>query len=365
MTANVSGSLASDARSLDALKTSAARDPKAAIRQAASQFEALFMQMVMKSMRDAVPKSGMLEGTGSDTFQSMLDTQFAQGMTGKPGGLGELIAKQLMRNMPSDASVQGAAAAMPKVSSAGIERHLAAFEAAAANARSGDGEAIFPSGSQVAAAAAAAARARSMQAPATRRDALSGMPMLGPDSNAPSAANGANGSNGANGANGSNGKSGAAPAAFVDRMWGAASNAQRATGVPAGFIVGQAALESGWGRQELKHADGRTSFNLFGIKAGSGWKGATVDASTSEFVGGKMIRTVERFRAYSSYEEAFTDWSRLMASNPRYAGVLSAGGSVESFAKNMQRAGYATDPNYASKLTSTITQALSLRRVTT
>jgi flagellar protein FlgJ len=292
----------------------------------------------------------------------MLDTQFAQGMTGKPGGLGELIAKQLMRNMPPDAAAQGAAAATPKVSSAGIERNLAAFEAAAASARSGDGEDIFPSGSQVAAAAAAAARARSMRAPATRRDALSGMPMLGPDSNAPSAANGANGSNGSNG---SNGKSGAAPAAFVDRMWGAATNAQRATGVPAGFIVGQAALESGWGRQELKYADGRTSFNLFGIKAGAGWKGATVDASTSEFVGGKMVRTVERFRAYGSYEEAFTDWSRLMASNPRYAGVLSAGGSVESFAKNMQRAGYATDPNYASKLTSTITQALSLRRVTT
>jgi flagellar protein FlgJ len=352
MTANVSGSLASDARSLDALKTGAARDPKASIRQAASQFEALFMQMVMKSMRDAVPKSGMLEGTGSDTFQSMLDTQFAQGLTGKPGGLGELIAKQLMRNMPPDAVAPGGAAATPKVSSAGLERNLAVFDARAANPRTSDAEDIFPSGSQVAAAAAAAARARAMRAPSMQRDALSSMPMLGPDN--PAAA-----------AKPAPGKSGAAPAAFVDRMWGAASNAQRATGVPAGFIVGQAALESGWGRQELKYADGRTSFNLFGIKAGSGWKGATVDATTTEFVDGRMIKTVERFRAYGSYEEAFTDWSRLMASNPRYAGVLSAGGSVESFAKNMQRAGYATDPNYASKLTSTITQALALRRVTT
>ena len=352
MTANVSGSLASDARSLDALKTGAARDPRAAIRQAASQFEALFMQMVMKSMRDAVPKSGMLEGTGSDTFQSMLDTQFAQGLTGKPGGLGELIAKQLMRNMPPDAVAPGGAAATPKVSSAGIQRNLAAFDAPAANSRSDEAEDIFPSGSQVAAAAAAAARARAMRPASMRRDALSGMPMLGPETAAASGAT-------------APGKSGSAPAAFVDRMWGAASNAQRATGVPAGFIVGQAALESGWGRQELKYADGRTSFNLFGIKAGAGWKGATVDATTSEFVDGKMIKTVERFRAYGSYEEAFTDWSRLMASNPRYAGVLSAGGSVESFARNMQRAGYATDPNYASKLTSTITQALSLRRVTT
>ena len=355
MTANVSGSLASDARSLDALKTGAARDPKASIRQAASQFEALFMQMVMKSMRDAVPKSGMLEGTGSDTFQSMLDTQFAQGLTGKPGGLGELIAKQLMRNMPPDAVAPGGAAAMPKVSSAGLERNLAAFGAPTANLRTGEADDMFPSGSQVAAAAAAAARARAMRAPSMQRDALSSMPMLGPENSAAPAAAGTP----------APGKSGAAPAAFVDRMWGAASNAQRATGVPAGFIVGQAALESGWGRQELKYADGRTSFNLFGIKAGSGWKGATVDATTTEFVDGRMVKTVGRFRAYGSYEEAFTDWSRLMASNPRYAGVLSAGGSVESFAKNMQRAGYATDPNYASKLTSTITQALSLRRVTT
>jgi flagellar protein FlgJ len=273
-------------------------------------------------------------------------------LTGKPGGLGELIAKQLMRNMPPDAVAPGGAAATPKVSSAGLERNLAVFDARAANPRTGDAEDIFPSGSQVAAAAAAAARARAMRAPSMQRDALSSMPMLGPDN--PAAA-----------AKPAPGKSGAAPAAFVDRMWGAASNAQRATGVPAGFIVGQAALESGWGRQELKYADGRTSFNLFGIKAGSGWKGATVDATTTEFVDGRMIKTVERFRAYGSYEEAFTDWSRLMASNPRYAGVLSAGGSVESFAKNMQRAGYATDPNYASKLTSTITQALALRRVTT
>jgi flagellar protein FlgJ len=146
MTANVSGSLASDARSLDALKTGAARDPKASIRQAASQFEALFMQMVMKSMRDAVPKSGMLEGTGSDTFQSMLDTQFAQGLTGKPGGLGELIAKQLMRNMPPDAVAPGGAAAMPKVSSAGLERNLAAFGAPAANPRTGEADDMFPLG---------------------------------------------------------------------------------------------------------------------------------------------------------------------------------------------------------------------------
>jgi flagellar protein FlgJ len=146
---------------------------------------------------------------------------------------------------------------------------------------------------------------------------------------------------------------------------GSAVAAERSTGVPAGFIVGQAALETGWGRQEIRHADGRSAHNLFGIKAGAGWRGGTVDATTTEYVDGRAVKTVERFRAYASHEEAFADWAKLMASNPRYAGVLQAGGSIEAFSRNLQKAGYATDPDYASKLTRTITQALTLRRAST
>jgi flagellar protein FlgJ len=347
------GSLASDVRSLDALRTGAARDPKGAVRQAASQFEALFMQMVLKSMRDAVPKSGMLEGAGADVYKSMLDTQFAQALSGRPGGLSDLIARQLMRNMkledgPADAAGAAGAAALPRVSADGLGRALLAQDAARA-AGDADDPGAFPSGAQVAAAAAAAAaaRARAAAAPPVRRGA-DGMPVLGaadpPPGEAPRAGR---------------------QAAFVDRMWGAASAAERSTGVPAAFIVGQAALESGWGRQEIRHPDGRSAHNLFGIKAGPGWKGDTVEATTTEFVDGRPVKTVERFRAYPSYEASFADWARLMSSNPRYAGVLQAGGSVDGFARGLQRAGYATDPEYASKLTRTITQALSLRRVST
>ena len=148
-------------------------------------------------------------------------------------------------------------------------------------------------------------------------------------------------------------------------MWGAAAAAERSTGVPAGFIVGQAALESGWGRQEIRHADGRSAHNLFGIKAGPGWRGASVETATTEYVDGRPVKSVERFRAYGSYDEAFGDWAKLMASNPRYAGVLQAGGNLESFARGLQRAGYATDPAYAAKLTRTIGQALSLRAAST
>jgi flagellar protein FlgJ len=141
-----------------------------------------------------------------------------------------------------------------------------------------------------------------------------------------------------------------------------AQAAERQTGVPASFILGQAALESGWGRGEVKNADGSSSFNLFGIKAGSGWKGATATVTTTEYSDGQPVRQRASFRSYGSYAEAFTDYARLLASQPRYAGVLRGASSPEAFAGGMQRAGYATDPAYASKLARTINHALALQR---
>jgi flagellar protein FlgJ len=152
---------------------------------------------------------------------------------------------------------------------------------------------------------------------------------------------------------------------FVRKVWPHALLAERSTGVPAAFIVGQAALESGWGKHEIRHRDGSSSHNLFGIKAAGGWQGASAAASTTEFVSGQATRRVERFRAYGSYAEAFQDWASLMARSPRYAGVIQAGGSVEAFAAGMQRAGYATDPAYGAKLEKTIQRTLALQRLVT
>jgi flagellar protein FlgJ len=331
-------SLASDVRSLDALRHGARRDPEGAVRTAASQFEALFMQMVLKSMRDAVPRSGMFDGPGADVYRSMLDTQFAQALSGRPGGLGELIARQLSRNLR--APEEGGAPGAPQVSVDGLQRALAAALREDDANDPPDAETLegLPPAARIAAAAAAQARA----APSAASPAISAASPAAASS-APSAARGA-------------------PAAFVDRMWDAANHAQALTGVPAGFIVGQAALESGWGRQELRHPDGRSAHNLFGIKAGAGWRGETVDATTTEYVDGRPMRTVERFRAYASYHEAFADWARLMSVNPRYAGVLRSGETAEGFARQLQQAGYATDPDYAGKLSRTINQALALRR---
>ncbi|GAB3667192.1 flagellar assembly peptidoglycan hydrolase FlgJ [Ramlibacter alkalitolerans] len=276
-----------DARALDALRTQAARNPQGAARQAAVQFESLFTQMMLKSMREATTKA---EGAGTgDTFTGMLDAQFAKQFAGQRGGLADMLEKQLTRHM------QNLPAPSPSPSGGGP----------------GWG--------------------RSSSATSTA-------PIPAPSS--PHAAD------------------------FLRRMLPHAREAERQTGVPASFILGQAALESGWGRAEARNADGTGSHNLFGIKATGGWNGATATAATTEYETGQPVRRREAFRSYASYTEAFADYACLLASLPRYAGALRGASSPASFAQGMQRAGYATDPAYASKLARTINQALALQRAT-
>ena len=141
----------------------------------------------------------------------------------------------------------------------------------------------------------------------------------------------------------------ASPKEFVDRVWSHAVEASRSTGIPPHFLVAQAALESGWGKSEIRRADGSSSFNLFGVKAGKNWDGGVVEVATTEYVGGRAIRANEKFRSYGSYAEAFQDYANLLRSNPRYGNVMGSQSGTE-FAKRLQQAGYATDPAYADKL---------------
>ena len=114
-------------------------------------------------------------------------------------------------------------------------------------------------------------------------------------------------------------------------------------------MVAQAALESGWGKNEIRRADGSPSFNVFGIKAGRSWSGPVAETVTTEYVNGVAQKSVEKFRAYSSYAEGFRDYANLLLNNPRYAAVLEQRDAA-SFARGLQQAGYATDPMYADKL---------------
>ena len=276
--------LAIDARSLDAVRARAATDPKGAVREAARQFEALFMNELMKSMRAAVPDSGMLDNAGSNLGNDMLDQQYANQLTGMKGGLSEAIMRQLERQMgltPGPIPVTGSANNTPEL--------LAAK-------------------------------------PTPTR-----LPQIG-------------------------------AAGFVQQHDGAARQAEAATGIPAAFMVSQAALETGWGRKEIRHADGAPSFNLFGIKAGGSWKGPVAEVVTTEFINGQAQKVVAKFRAYGSYAESFADYAKLIKGSPRYAGVVASADSAKGFAHGLQRAGYATDPAYADKLTRVINTPLRLQR---
>ena len=141
----------------------------------------------------------------------------------------------------------------------------------------------------------------------------------------------------------------------------AAESAEAATGIPAAFMVAQAAHESGWGRREIRHADGAPSYNLFGIKAGASWTGPVAEVTTTEYIGGQAHKVTAKFRAYASYAESFADYARLMKNSPRYAAVAQAD-TPREFAQGLQRAGYATDPAYADKLTRVINTTLRLQR---
>lgn len=303
-------SLATDSRSLDGLRQTASRDPKAALRKAAEQFEAVFMRQLLKSMRAAVPKSGMLDGDGKKLYEDMLDDQLATRLSGRPGGLASMIERQLGSTLGLKAGATPPAGA----------RAAPAADASLATGMTGGATQVAIQGRLPASLTAAleAGRAATGGADARRQ--------------------------------------------FVDRMWPHAVAAQARTGVRAEFIVGQAALESGWGKEEIRHPDGSPAHNLFGIKAGASWRGPTVDVTTTEYANGVPSRTVERFRAYGSYAESFADWAGLMRSNRRYEPVMRDGKSAGQFAAQLQEAGYATDPAYARKLERTIETTLALRR---
>jgi flagellar protein FlgJ len=270
-------SLAIDAQSLDKLKLQAKQSPDQALKIAARQFETVFLNMMLKSMRDATPQDGVFDSEQTKMFTGMLDQQLAQSMADRGVGLADIM----MRQLSPEYRVPSAESTVRDIQSSALS---------------------------------------------TQHSALSTQySALGSD----------------------------VQQAFVDKLRPHAEAAGRITGVPAHLILGQAALESGWGRHEIRNADGSNSHNLFGIKAAGDWNGKVAETTTTEFHNGVASKQVERFRAYSSYTEAFRDYAALLHENPRYADVLGQTDS-KAFAQALQQSGYATDPHYADKLMSVI-----------
>jgi len=242
---------------LAALEQSARTQPQRALREAAREFEKVFVQMLLKSLREASPRFDPLASGAERLFQDLLDREWAELVARRGVGLAPLVERQLARNLRAPAPAQESPPA-----------------------------AVTEERAQV----------------------------------------------------------------FLRTMSEPAKAAARATGLPPAFVLGQAALESGWGAHEPRFADGRRSHNVFGIKAGAGWRGPAVEAVTTEYVNGVAERRVERFRAYGSYAEAFADWARLIGASRRYAAALTERSEPVRYAAALARAGYATDPRYADKL---------------
>ncbi|MDD5176106.1 MAG: flagellar assembly peptidoglycan hydrolase FlgJ [Sterolibacterium sp.] len=290
-TLDISNQFSLDVNGLTDLKRQVRENSPQALKAAAQQFEALFLQIVLKSMRDATPHEGIFDSDQSRMYESLLDQQLAQVLSAKGSGTGlaAMIEKQLARANTDPQSL---------------------------------GDLPF--------------------VPPPRSYPLPGAPAPMP---LPQGGVGV----GITGSLPANESPPPAARDFVNRVWTHAFDASRATGIPAHFMVAQAALETGWGKSEPRFADGRPSYNLFGIKAGKSWNGAVVEASTTEYVDGTAQKQIERFRAYGSYAEAFRDYANLLVSNPRYANVIGSQDPT-AFARGLQQAGYATDPMYAAKL---------------
>jgi flagellar protein FlgJ len=142
-----------------------------------------------------------------------------------------------------------------------------------------------------------------------------------------------------------------AQAAFISDLWPSAQEAGQQLGVDPRNLIAQAALETNWGTRVPRDARGRSSNNLFGMKAGSQWNGASVAAGTQEYQQGIAVSTTSDFRSYDSRSQSFQDYVALLRNSPRYSAALNTGSNVRAFASALQRAGYATDPDYATKIT--------------
>ncbi|MCG6656259.1 flagellar assembly peptidoglycan hydrolase FlgJ [Halomonas campisalis] len=348
-----SSQFALDMQGLQRLKHTARQDPSAGLRDTAQQFEALFVQMMLKSMRDAIPTTGLLDSQQTEFYQSLLDQQWAQTMAGRGIGLADHLVAQL--------EGQGAAASRPDpVADSELNELIAGIPRGTPRVLK---DALQP----VEASEKEAGQDELGQAGPTQPASFFDELLTGSDAAAlggfmaelPTAS----------AKSGGDGRSSSPPGAsmnattrsgpdtarhdhierFMERLAQPAQVASRRTGVPAELILAQAALETGWGRHEIATQDGGNSHNLFGIKAGSSWRGKTTDVVTHEYLNGQRTRLVDTFRVYDSFEEAFTDYARLIGDNPRYAAVTTAG-SAEQAARELQAGGYATDPAYADKL---------------
>ncbi len=344
-------------------------DP-AKIDKVARQLEGQFAQMLVKSMRDASFGDSLFPGENK-MFREMYDQKIAEAMTrGKGLGLSGMISRQLSgqaadgpaldtRVDPAKASrayqLNAPAKPAPSLPLEDGSQAVRLLQQMAAGAQHGAQAAVAPMEQTL--DLIAGRESSSMHRSLGTEDPYIGS-LQGEDWAANSdqwSATASNRGTAISPADAMATRTAVAqlgehtPEGFVASIWQHAQSAAKELGVDARALVAQAALETGWGKRHIKHADGSTSHNLFGIKA-NGWNGQRAVAGTHEYVDGVRRNETASFRAYSSPAESFTDYVRLLKTSPRYQQALQAGTDVQGFARGLQRAGYATDPRYAAKI---------------
>ena len=294
-----------DAGGLQRLRDAAREHSPGALKSVATQFEALFLDMVMKSMRDAAPAEGLMDNEQGRMMQGMLDQQYSKALAARGIGLADVLIRQMSRWDTAAAAAVTADQATDSAAAHANTRHSKTNHRYTTDASTGS----------------ASADGAALSGAATQME--------------PS------------------GKS-AIKRGFIERMMSHAEAISIATGIPARFMLAHAALESGWGRREIRNPDGSQSHNIFGIKADAHWKGKVTEVATTEYLNGVPQSRIERFRSYDAYADAFADYAKTLTGSARYRAVLASASDAHGFAQGLQQAGYATDPLYAQKLSRVI-----------
>jgi flagellar protein FlgJ len=367
------------------------QDPKAA-REAARQFESLFTQMMLKSMRQANASlpggDSMMDNDQSDMYRDMFDNQLSMQLSkGRGLGLADMLVRQLTQGgvatsatpataaalkmpvaPPSNQLVQPLTTQLPAQSNNALDRsHRPPTNAPLTSVKAIPSDDVAVSNRDEAAAAMRKYLDEIWpQNPATEddraqvKDLAPATPISSVESRklAPTASDGNVQAIAKADASSVSASSAVArplattAAEFVQKMWPHAQAAARELGVDAKTLIAHAALETGWGKFVPCNSDGTCSFNMFGIKAGGRWQGNTVAVNTLEYQDGVAVKQRASFRAYDSPADSFRDYAAFIKNSPRYASAVGAGDDAAAFATALQQGGYATDPNYADKLTS-------------
>jgi len=309
------------------LKNQARKDSPEALKEVARQFEAIFLSNVLKGMREAKLADGIMDNDQSKFYNDMYDQQLAVHLSGKPGiGLADLIVKQLSHDQPDNEK--------PDNEKFGIENYLnrsvstqkiiSQYPRAVEKQVSNKVDSLVDTdtaGSQIIINAYihdSSPLNEMTEIPLKNDHAL---PIQSAED-------------------------------FVRQLHPYAEQAAKELGVEPKVILAQAALETGWGRSLIKNSNGSNSFNLFNIKADKAWHGKQAQVPTLEFEQGIAKKVNAGFRSYASFQESLQDYVDFIKSNPRYGDALKQAGNGERYLYELQRAGYATDPNYANKVMS-------------